>query len=104
MHTLDGDADISQLLLGAGAKGAAGDNQGFDFGVLDEEDEDMELVPADQAGQGPTNDLERGVVVYTDQIDEIPVTKKDKDREKKVRNETMSKLQAEHTALMRKLK
>ena len=75
----------------------------MDFG-MDEDEADLELLPADQAGAGPTNDLERGVIVGLEQIDEIPVTKKDKERESKKRKKEMALLQSEHTALMRKLK
>ena len=52
----------------------------MDFGMDDDDDDDLELLPADQAGAGPSNDLERGVIIEEEPV-EIPVTKKDKTKE-----------------------
>lgn len=98
--TADGDVDISAL----GQGGGGGDNPGFDFGDSGDEEEDLDLLPADVAGAGPTNDLERGVVVDLEQLDEITVAQKQKTEENDERERAIAKLQAEHVAFMRKLK
>jgi len=83
--TLDGD--ISVLLRGGGGKAGDGNTPGFDFGQSEDEEEDLDLIPADVAGAGETNDLESGVVVGVEHVAEIAVTQKDKAHEKREREQ-----------------
>ena len=88
--TLDGD--ISVLLRGGGGKAGDGNTPGCDFGHSEDEEEDLDLIPADVAGAGETNDLENGVVVgleqmFNKQFADITVTQKDKAHEKRDREQ-----------------
>ena len=84
------DLDLSMLM-----KGAAGDDAGnplFDFG---EESEDPEGQLVVEKGGGGTNDLETGVIVGNESIEEIVVTIRDKEKEDKEREKKIARLDAE---------
>lgn len=102
MGTLDlEDLDISLFVKGmAAVGGAAAHDLG---GGAGDEEEDLEGQPAAAGGGGKGNDQENGIIVGTDDVLELFVTEKDKNKEEKEREQKIDDLSLLKHAFLKKL-